>query len=88
MASTSSTTRPVSAAVHALRAVVARRAPRAAPIAAPGDKVRPWVAQLGQARDRFPRGVASGYALLPELPHVLMERRVLLAIRRRAEARR
>jgi hypothetical protein len=37
---------------------------------------------------RAPRGVAgSGYALLLELPHFLMERRMLLTIKRRAEGR-
>lgn len=40
------------------------------------------------ARFRFPRGPAStAYALLLELPHFLMERRMLTQIKRRAEAR-
>lgn len=40
------------------------------------------------ARFRFPRGPATtAYALLLELPHFLMERRMLLQIKRRAEAR-
>lgn len=41
------------------------------------------------ARMRVPRGPAStAYALLLELPHFLMERRMLIQIKRRAEARR
>ena len=41
------------------------------------------------ARFRFPRGAASvAYALLLELPHFLMERKMLLEIKRRAEAHR
>jgi hypothetical protein len=40
------------------------------------------------ARFRAPRGLAgSGYALALELPHFLMERRMLLTIKRRAEHR-
>jgi hypothetical protein len=40
------------------------------------------------ARFRFPRGAAAtAYALLLELPHFLMERRMLLQIKRRAERR-
>lgn len=40
------------------------------------------------ARFRFPRGVVwVAYALLLELPHFLMERRMLLEIKRRAEGR-
>ena len=38
------------------------------------------------ARFRFARGAASvGYALLLELPHFLMQRKMLLEIKRRAE---
>jgi len=38
------------------------------------------------ARFRFPRGAVSvGDALLLELPHFLMERKMLLEIKRRAE---
>ncbi|MDP1848578.1 MAG: hypothetical protein Q8K79_12365 [Solirubrobacteraceae bacterium] len=41
------------------------------------------------ARFRFPRGALSiGYALLLELPHFVMERKMLLEIKRRAEAAR
>lgn len=40
------------------------------------------------ARFRVPRGAASvGYALLLELPHFLMERKMLLEIKRRSEGR-
>ena len=40
------------------------------------------------ARFRFPRGAASiGYALLLELPHFLMQRKMLLEIKRRVEGR-
>jgi hypothetical protein len=38
------------------------------------------------ARSRIPRGVASlGYALFIELPHFVMERKMMLTIRQRAE---
>jgi hypothetical protein len=38
------------------------------------------------ARSRTPRGAATaGYVLLFELPHFLMERKMLLGIKQRAE---
>jgi hypothetical protein len=38
------------------------------------------------ARSRIPRGIASlGYALFIELPHFVMERKMMLTIKQRAE---
>ena len=53
---------------------------------APAIVVTPFAAYAGD-RFRPARVLAAGYAMLMEIPHFLMERRMLLGIKARAEGR-
>jgi hypothetical protein len=71
---------------------------RAVTVAAPAAEVWRWLVQFGQGRAGFysynwlenlarPRALIAAYVLMIELPHFIMERKMLLGIKHRAERR-